>query len=72
MDEELVRRMEQVAYIQAMTVAALAVIEGMRALNMQREHRGEAMGYIDDDFNKVIEEFELNPTLIAERLGVPE
>lgn len=44
------------AYVFAASVRVLAYVEGMKAENMQRQHRGEGMAYTDADFGKVIED----------------
>ena len=40
----------------ALILAVQAEIEGMKAENMQREDRGESMGYTDSDFCEKSEE----------------
>lgn len=48
---------QKAAYIIAQSVCALAEIEGMKALNAEREHHGYALGYDEDAFLKVIEKY---------------
>ncbi len=54
------------AYVFAASVRVLAYVEGMKAENMQRQHRGEGMAYTDADFGKVIEEEGLGCNTILE------
>ncbi len=51
-----VEQMKQIAYLMAMTVTATARIEGMKAENQQRIHRGESLAYMDEDFERVVNE----------------
>ena len=44
---------QKAAYIQAQAACAMAEIAGMQAENMQREHRGESMAYVEDDFVEI-------------------
>lgn len=44
------------AYVFSMAVQALARIEGMKAANMERERRGEALAYPESAFVEIIEE----------------
>ena len=41
---------QKAAYIQSQAVCASAEIAGMQAENMQREHLGESMAYVENDF----------------------
>lgn len=45
-----VDRLQQAAGSLADSVARLAKIEGMRAENMQRQHYGQGMMYLEKDF----------------------
>ena len=57
-DEAVVR---QDAYMWSMVArmhAAVATIEGMKALNQHRADRGEAQGYDEESFNSVRGELE--------------
>jgi len=51
--------MRQVAFVMAQVACALAEIEGMRALNSYREHRGETIGYTDDHFMAIPDKYGL-------------
>ena len=44
---------QKAAYIQAQAACAMADVAGMQAENMQREHRGEAMAYVEEDFVEI-------------------
>ena len=60
---------QKAAYIFSQSVAALAKIEGMKALNMHREARNESMAYTDGDFFDVIDEYQLGHNNIMEIIG---
>lgn len=44
---------QKVAYVFAQSVSALAEIEGMKALNKEREAKGYALAYGEDAFFEV-------------------
>lgn len=50
-------REQKVAYVFAQSVCALAEIEGMKALNKEREAQGAALAYSDDAFLKVPDKY---------------
>ena len=57
---------QKAAYIQAQAACAMAEIAGMQAENMQREHRGESMAYVEDDFAQVIEKYSIHHNAVVE------
>lgn len=57
---------QKAAYIMGQVACALAEIEGMRAENMQREHRGESMAYVMDDFVKAIDKYAIHHNAVIE------
>jgi hypothetical protein len=48
---------QKAAYIFAQSVCALAEIEGMKALNMYRDSRGETIAYDDNAIMSVIDKY---------------
>jgi len=44
-------------FIKSQIACALIEMEGMRALNMQREAVGQSMAYIDTDFFALIDKY---------------
>ena len=50
---------QKAAYVFAQAVSALAEIEGMKALNMQRQTQGYSMAYDDEAFFKVPDKYGL-------------
>ena len=54
-----VREFRQATYVFAQAVAALARIEGMKAFNQERQNNGYSLGYSEDAFEKIIEDFGL-------------
>jgi len=63
--------MRQVAFVFSQCVAALATIEGMKALNAYRERRGESQAYPEAAFLAVIDQYGLghNDVLTTLRSG---
>ncbi len=59
MTEQDVRMMRQVAYVLSQTVAALAQLEGMKALNAERFRHDLAAAYSEADFEHVPVDFGL-------------
>ena len=53
LNEELVRRMENVARVFALVAAANARVEGMKAENANRLSNGCSIAYGDSDFSAV-------------------
>lgn len=45
---------QKAAYVVAQSICALAEIEGMKAENQQRMHRGESLAYVEQQFVDVI------------------
>lgn len=41
------------------SVAALIAMEGMKAENEQRKHRGESMAYVEEHFINLIDTYDL-------------
>lgn len=56
MDEGVVRMAAQMYAYVAGIEALKIVVEGMKAANMEREHRGEALAYNEYDFASVAED----------------
>jgi hypothetical protein len=52
----------------ALILAVQAEIEGMKAENMQREHRSESMAYSEKDFTKAAEELRIIASRHPEQL----
>ena len=70
MTEQDVLQMRQVAYVMAMSMSALARIEGMKAENAQREHLGYSMAYVLEDFEAVSLEFGTHHNAILSNLDL--
>ncbi len=49
-----------IAFINSQAVCALAEIEGMKAENQGRLHRGESIAYNDEAFFAIVDKFGLN------------
>ena len=49
-------QMRQVAYVMAQTVAAMARLEGMKALNAERASHGQSAAYTEADFEQIATE----------------
>jgi hypothetical protein len=45
---------QRAAYLISQSAAAMIEAMGMQAENTQREHRGESLAYVEDDFQRVI------------------
>jgi hypothetical protein len=48
---------QKAAYVNAQTACALIEMEGMKALNLERDRRGHSLAYTEEDFLKVIEKY---------------
>jgi len=48
---------QKAAYVFAQAVCAIGEIEGMKALNSEREHKGCALAYDEEAFLKVSEKY---------------
>lgn len=57
---------QRAAYVFAQTVCALAEIEGMKAENMQRQFKGEAMAYDEAAFVGVIDKYGIHHNGVIE------
>ncbi len=51
---------QRIAFINSQIVCAMAEIEGMKAENHGRVHRGEAIAYVDEDFFGIVDKFGLS------------
>ncbi len=71
MNEQDVYKMKQIAYVFSQSVAALAVIEGMKALNADRDRRGETQGYTEESFYAVVDQFGLGHNAVINTLAAP-
>lgn len=60
---------ERAVFMQTQLVCAMAKIEGMKALNMQREQRGESMAYSDADFFAIPKEYGIDHNSVVEYLN---
>ncbi len=45
---------QQVAFVQSQVACLLVELEAMKAANMEREHRGEAIAYGEDAFRELL------------------
>lgn len=45
--------------LQMQAMAAMIRVEGMKAENMQRAHRGESMAFAEDDFEMIAKEVDV-------------
>lgn len=57
---------QRAAFIHAQSVAALAEIEGMKALNTERERNGYAIAYDDEAFFNVPKHYGLTYNQLCE------
>lgn len=64
-----VEQMRCVALVMAQTAAAYARIEGMKAANLEREHKGFALAYSEEFFEDVIEAFGLGQYSVITKLN---
>ena len=55
-------------YFEADITRARIQMAGMEAENMQRQHLGQSMAYVEADFQKVIDENGLNHNQVINRL----
>lgn len=51
---------QKAAYVQAQTMAAYAEIEGMKAVNIERQDHGHSLAYSEGAFLEVIEKYGLH------------
>lgn len=65
MNEELLRR---TTYINAMTITAMAEIQGMMAENEERKRQGLALAYGEKEFNDVPIKWGLTHNAVLEYL----
>lgn len=56
----MMTRGQQAAYVFSQSTAALAEIEGMKAANLEREHRGFGIAYDEESFFSIIAKYELD------------
>ena len=57
---------QRAAYVMAQAACANAEVAGMTAENMQREHRGESMAYVFDDFFAITEKYPIHHNAVVE------
>lgn len=55
---------EVIAFLYSQSICALAEIEGMKAANDERKHRGESMAYPEEAFLKVPKDFNITESQI--------
>ncbi len=48
---------QKAAYVFAQAACLMAEVAGMQAENMQREYKGEAMAYVENDFQSAINRY---------------
>ena len=70
MDNWEVLTMRQVAFLFSQSVCALAEIEGMKAENMMRESRGEAMAFTYDMIAEVPQKYGIHHNSAVTLLNV--
>ena len=61
-------QMRQVAYVMAQTVAAMARLEGMKALNAERAFHGQSAAYTEADFEQIATDFGLHHNAVLTTL----
>jgi len=59
-------REQKIAFIQAMTISALAEIEGMKAANLERINQGYALAYDEKSFMEVPVKFGITHNHVIE------
>ena len=57
---------EKAAYVHAQAVAATAEIEGMKAMNTERERNGYALAYDEAAFFAIVDKFGLGHNTLME------
>jgi len=60
---------QKAAYVYAQAVCAIAEIEGMKALNMQRNVLGHSMAYDDEAFFGVIDKYGISHNAVLTTFG---
>ena len=63
------QQMANVALVMSQIVSAYARIEAMKAANLEREHKGEALAYPEQSFEGVVEEFAIGWNSVLSILG---
>lgn len=58
-DGQVKHFLKEHAYFMSESTCALIEAMGMQAENKQREHRGESMAYVEADFAKLLEKYQL-------------
>jgi len=58
------------AYVNSQTACALIEMEGMKAENMQREFKGEAMAYDEKAFTDLITKYGIYSNAVVGELNV--
>ena len=60
---------QSAAYVYAQSVCALAEIEAMKALNMQRAACGHSMAYVEEAFLAVIDKYGISHNAVLTTFG---
>ncbi len=48
---------QKAAYVMGQAACLMAEVAGMQAENQQREYKGEAMAYVENDFTAAIDKY---------------
>ncbi len=69
MDGNDILQLKNIAYVNTQMTSALIRLEAMKAENQQRLHRGESLAYVEADFDKLIDEYQLGHNSVVSNLN---